>query len=193
MIFNLGEFVDMIIMTAVLGFIFKDIFKPARTREMDPLDYYKNFKSQNFEDFKYAIMLTAPAVILHEFGHKFVAMSFGLTATFGTSYTWLGLALILKLMNFGFIFLVPAFVSISGITSNPIAMPLIAFAGPAVNLILWVGAKLLIDTKKLPRKYLQFAVLTRKINGFLFVFNMIPIPPFDGFKVLMGIVGLFGF
>jgi len=45
----------------------------------------------SWKDFKFAIIITAPAVILHELAHKFVAMAMGLTATFHAWYTGLGI------------------------------------------------------------------------------------------------------
>jgi Zn-dependent protease len=196
MFFNYQEIIDMVVMTLVLGFIFKDMFPNRQKAYEDPLHYYASKRNSDMENFKFAVMLTVPAVLFHEFGHKFVAMSFGLQATFGTSYAWLLIALIMKAMNFGMIFIVPAFVSIQPgpiMIANPYIGSIISFAGPAVNLLLWGMSKFLIGQKKVPRKYLQFAYLTKSINGFLFVFNMLPIPPFDGFQVVMGIVRSLGF
>jgi Zn-dependent protease len=99
---------------------------------------------------------------------------------------WLVIGLILKLINFNFIFFVPAFVTISGYASAG-DHALIAFAGPAVNLVLWAGAWTLLHFKKIPRRYYSVAVLTSRINMFLFIFNMIPIPMFDGYTVFTGL------
>jgi Zn-dependent protease len=35
-------------------------------------------------------------------------------------------------------------------------------------------------------------VITSKINMFLFIFNMIPIPGFDGFQIISNIIRVFG-
>ena len=179
MILSLREIFDILIMTIVVAFLFKDIFQSPK-KFTDPLDYYRTKKSVHFEDMKFAAMVTAPAIILHEFGHKFVAMAFGLEATFHAAYTWLGGAVILKYLA-GFIFFVPAYVSILG-QATYTSYAVIAIAGPLVNLIIYLAMILLGKYGSVPSKYEKLVILTRKVNGFLFVFNMLPIPGFDGFK-----------
>ena len=141
------------------------------------------------------MMAVAPAIILHEFGHKFVAMAFGLQATFHAAYFWLGLGVVLKLMGTGFIFFVPAYVAHS-YTNSAVASLFVAGAGPFVNLAIWLGAT---GWKKYGKvkshKVLSLLHITAKVNMFLFFFNMIPIPPFDGstfFRALLAIItGIF--
>ncbi len=186
-IFSLQELFDMVMMTLFVGFIFKDTFSSRpRYTEVDPLDYYTGKRSRFMENFWFAIMATAPAIILHEMGHKFVAESFGLGAVFHAAYLWLGIGLLLKLVNFGLIFFVPAFVSISG-GGSYLQYAAVAFAGPGVNLILWLLSAQLLKMKKLNKKYVPLVVLSKRINMFLFFFNMLPIPPFDGFSVFYNI------
>jgi len=174
------ELIDLVIMTGLIGFIFKDFFAKHTSMVHDPLDYYR--KKPGLENFKFAVMVAAPAVILHEMAHKFVALAFGINAVFHAAYAWLGLGVILKLMNFGFIFFVPGYVSHAAGTHLQNA--LISLAGPLANLILWLGAAFLIKKGMVKKKFLVFVHLTSKINMFLFFFNMLPIPPFDGFGFL---------
>lgn len=178
----------MVVMTAVVGYIFSGLFKRPVRENYDPLKHFK--AGFDVEDLKFAILATAPAIILHELGHKFVALSFGLEAVFQAAWFFLGLALILKFMNFGFIFIVPAYVSILG-RATPMEFGLIAFAGPAVNLILWLGAAIALKKNLVPSKYNPVLALTSKINMFLFIFNMLPIPGFDGSKVFTGLIQVF--
>lgn len=189
---SLMEVVDILIMTGVVGFIFKDIFrKPRNTgKDYDPLAHYKQKAKSGFEDFKFAAMVTAPAIILHEFGHKLVAVLYGMQATFHAAYTWLGIGVLLKVLGTGLIFFVPAFVSITG-DMTPLTHSVIAFAGPAVNLLLFFGAWGLQKYGKLDKKWYTAAVLTKRINLFLFIFNMLPLPMFDGFKVYQGLLATF--
>ena len=168
MLFGLLELVDVIVMTLAVGFIFKDLFK------------------QFDRPFLFSCLVTAPAIILHELGHKFVALGFGLEATFNAAYSWLVIGILLKLLNTGFIFFVPAYVSISGIVT-PLQSALTAVAGPALNLLLFTTAYFLLKQKKLKTKTFIFLTVTKQINLFLFVFNMLPLPFFDGFKVYQGI------
>ena len=183
-----SEIFDMIVMTLVVGYIFSGLFKKPVQEDYDPL---KQFKAGFFsDDFKFAVLVAAPAIILHEFGHKFVAISYGLEAHFQAAWLFLGLALIMKLMNFGFIFIVPAYVSIIG-RASPLESSLIAFSGPAVNLALWLFAMLSVKKNFFPKKYDTALLSTSKINMFLFIFNMLPIPGFDGNAVFMGLIRAF--
>ena len=90
-----------------------------------------------------------------------------------------------------FLFLAPAYVSIpAGATA--LQSTLIAFAGPGVNLLLWgISALVLTYKKKMSEQELFAWAISRKLNLFLFWFNLIPIPPLDGWAVLLGIHGLF--
>lgn len=182
MIFTLTEIIDAVLMTLLIGFIFSDVFKkPTKIRDIVDVYAHKTM-GIDWNNVKFAALVTAPAIILHELGHKFMAIYFGMNASFHAAYGWLFLALLLKLMNFGFIFLVPAYVSILG-NGTDLQFSLVAFAGPFVNLVLWLGSYLILKQKKLKRKYIHALTLTRQINMFLFIFNMLPIPGFDGFSV----------
>jgi Zn-dependent protease len=144
----------------------------------------------NSEDFWFAMAIVAPTILLHEFGHKFIAIAFGAHATFQAAYTWLGLGVILKFLNFGFLFFVPAFVSISGnITS--LQSSLIAFAGPFMNLIIWLSSMYLLKTRKFSVNVTHALKILSYVNKYLFIFNMLPIPLFDGFKVYTGLFHAF--
>ena len=141
-------------------------------------------------------MATAPAIILHELAHKFVAIGFGLNAVFFAFYRntftlMLGIfTIISKLTGFGFIFFVPGFVGISG-TGTHLQFALTAFAGPFVNLVLWLVPLYLIKNKIYKKKHYLLLLLTQRINMFLFIFNMLPIPGFDGYKVFTGLIRAF--
>ena len=182
-LFTLAEIIDIVIMTFVIGFIFKDVFRHQPKVQVITPDYYlKQKKGFNWTDLWFAAAIVAPSVILHEFGHKFVALANGMTASFHAAYTWLVIGIILKLVSAGFIFFVPAYVAISG-TGTPLQLAGISFAGPAVNLVLWLGGLALMKTTKLKRGAYRFVFLVSRINMFLFIFNMLPIPGFDGFGV----------
>lgn len=166
--FQLLELVDVIVMTLAVGFIFKDLFHQLE------------------KPFLFSCLVTAPAIILHELGHKFVALGFGLDATFNAAYGWLAIGILLKLLNTGFIFFVPAYVSITGMVT-PAQSALVGFAGPAFNLALFATSYLLLQQRKLKTKTFIFLTVTKQINLFLFIFNMLPLPFFDGFKVYQGL------
>lgn len=199
MIISPLEILDVIITIALIGFLFMDTLKaPTREKEDELSKYLKKKSRFNWRDFWYAAMITAPAIILHEAGHKIVALSYGYEAVFHAFYAnsttlFFGLlAIAMKILNFGFVFLVPGFVSITGI-GGPTQSGIIAFAGPLVNLILFLIAFIVLKTKKLKSKKMHFWVLTKNINLFLFIFNLLPIPGFDGFTVFSSLWKIFGF
>ncbi len=180
---NPAEIFDLALMIAIVGYIFMDYFKK-------PVEVCSSIPKFGFdwESFKFACLITAPAIVLHELAHKFVALALGLSATFHASYSWLGIGLLLRFFS-NIIFFVPGYVSISPAT--PLQAVLTAAAGPLVNLLLFLAASLVLVYKK-RLGYLTFALLTltKKINLFLFALNMIPIGFFDGAKVLSGLMQL---
>jgi Zn-dependent protease len=176
MVFTLRELFDVVIMTLAVGYIFMDMFR------RHPMGFDK-------KAFWFACLVTAPALIAHELAHKFVALSFGLQAEFHAAYFWLILGVALKLLRFGFIFFVPAYVSIgaAGLAVLPSQSALIAFAGPFLNFVLFAGSWALLKQKRMKRNTFVFLHVTKQINLFLFIFNMLPIPFFDGMKVYQGL------
>src|ERR671926_577663 len=61
----------------------------------------------------------------------------------------------------------------------------VAFAGPASNLLIVALCALLYATPPFQVGYLSLIVLAMAfVNALLFVFNLIPIPPLDGAKVI---------
>lgn len=180
---TLVEVRDMIAMTLAVGFIFMHLFRKPQSD--DPVENLRNQKAWHSQ-LLFSMALVAPPLILHELGHKFLAMSMGFSATFKAAYFWLGLGVLLKLVSFPFLIIVPAFVSIIG-QATPLQNSLIAFAGPGVNLALWVLSMLVLKLASLKRGAQVFWSYFKIINLFLFVFNMLPIPGFDGFQVYLGL------
>jgi Zn-dependent protease len=70
---------------------------------------------------------------------------------------------------------------------------LVSGAGPAVNVLLaCVGAFVAVLAKENEsgKAFVEFWVTVLRFNVLLFLFNLIPIPPLDGFSVLDGAVDL---
>ena len=189
-ILTLREVMDLIIMTLALGLIFKDVFRKQEYLHHDPLKALQHFSAKPvWQDFKFAASITAPAIILHELAHKFVALGFGLQATFHASYEFLGLGILLKLLNFPFIFFIPGYVSHSAASSS-LHSAFIAGAGPFMNLLLWFCCWTLLKQKNFMRSHKSWfnaLFLSSRINLFLFIFNMLPIPIFDGAQFYSGL------
>lgn len=194
MLFTFKEFLDLIIMTIAVGYIFKDAFQtPAESPKIyDPLQQFqKKTKNLLTTDLGFAIIATAPSVVFHELAHKFVAIALGTAATFHASYFWLVIGILLKWFNTGFVFFVPGYVTHTA-ALLPLQSAAIAFAGPAMNLVLWLSAWLILKSaKKLTPFQVKLAVITKQTNMFLFFFNMIPLGFFDGARVLDGLLAAF--
>lgn len=174
MFLSLYEIFDIIVAVVATGFIFMDTFKK-------PTKEYESFASRLW----FAVLIAAPAVVLHEFGHKIVALALGYQAIFHAAYFWLGLGIVLKLISFPVLFFVPAYVSIIGAEGPKTA--LIAFAGPAINGLLWIGSWIALKIGKYGRTTEAVLYYTQTINMFLFIFNMLPLPGFDGYKVVFSL------
>lgn len=169
-------------MTFVIGYIFSgSVPLPKRKISLIPKKVWFDW-----ERVKVAMIVTAPGVVVHELAHKFVAIIYGYSATFHIFSLGLGIGLLLKIIGAPFLIVAPGYVNIASV-ANPIAYRLIAFAGPAINLILWLGSWLILKTKKnIKTKHFFFLQLTKQINMILFFFNMIPFGFFDGAKVVFG-------
>lgn len=181
---TLNEILYFVILTAVIGFIFTGIFVRRPRTVYDRL----HPKRIRLEDFKFAAMVAAPAIILHELAHKFVAMGFGFDASFELFPFGLILGVFLKLIGSPFLIIAPGYVTIATEAfANDLAYRFIAFAGPLTNLLLWGVSKTWLKTaKKLGPTKKASLLMAQRLNLLLFFFNMIPFGPFDGQKVFFG-------
>lgn len=185
--FTISEIIYFIVLTAGIGYIFTGYIRKPTSAV-----YRIGFKKYRFnlQDFLFSIIIVAPAIILHELAHKFTAMFYGLQANFYIFWQGLGLGIFLKLIHSPFLIIAPGYVLISqGATTQQNI--LIAFAGPAINLILFLAAGFILKhSTKLTRTQAVALYLTKQINLLLFIFNMLPIPPLDGSKVFGGLIKL---
>ena len=151
-----------------------------------------------------ALVATATGFILHELGHKFVAMRRGYVAHFRVWAWGIALALITALASQGqFLFGAPGAVYIapaagvlsygaytSSHTSVKQDKALISAAGPGTNMAFALAFLLLVLV--LPTESFWNTVTTYGfiLNVGLGSFNMLPIPPLDGYKIFRGSVPL---
>ncbi len=119
--------------------------------------------------------------ILHELAHKFVAQSYGAWAQYRMWTPGLILAVAMAVFNVGFVFAAPGAVQIYGPHVSKDKIGRIAFAGPMTNLLL---ALIFLGAGALAPGIRDFALTGAHVNAFLGAFNLIPIAPFDGEKVL---------
>lgn len=139
------------------------------------------FAYPRFELFFLYLVTVVIAFIFHELAHKFVAIKFGCAASYEM---WpLGLFFSILLMFFGLRFVAPGAVIIRpyrfsrwGFRVTRLTIPengIIALSGPVVNLIFALI-------------FYPFPVLSSisEVNAWLAFFNLLPIPPLDGSKVI---------
>lgn len=187
MFITLQEIIDLVIMTFAIGYIFSDFFKREPLEGYDPLTYYK--KPQLWENVKFASMIAAPAIVLHELAHKFMAMAFGASATLHAPYFWYLAVVLLKMMNFPLLFFVGGYVTHTSLP--PLESSIVAIAGPLTNLILWLSCLMATKYRLINKKYYKILVPVAKLNMFLFIFNMIPLPGFDGYNFITSLFQAF--
>lgn len=190
--FTLREVLEIAITVAALGYIFSHLIK--KQKSIFGLMFENRFF--DLENFKYSTLVVAPAIILHELGHKFVSMAMGFAATYHLMPWGLGIGVFLRLIGSGFIFFIPGYVAPATSTAwdsmTAGQLGLVGFAGPLINLILFFTFWLLIKYDVKP-KYNRLFWISKQINLMLFIFNMLPIPPLDGYKVVYGLWHVLGF
>ena len=141
-------------------------------------------KEQFIFYFPVALMAVGSGFVFHELAHKFMAMRYGAYARFRVWESGLAFALIVSLITRGaFVFAAPGAVYIYSQSLTRKQNGIISIAGPLTNLA--IGMIALLVTMLSPGGYIGLlAASTASINFFLGFFNMLPVPPLDGSKVL---------
>jgi Zn-dependent protease len=131
--------------------------------------------------FPLVLLTVGLGFILHEIGHKLVAIRYGCKAFYKMWVEGLVLALIFALATNGqLIFAAPGAVYIYKQNLTRRENGIISLAGPMTNIIL---AFLFFYVTLLPGLEILGA-WGFKINLFLAMFNLLPFPPLDGSKVI---------
>ncbi len=140
------------------------------------------------------------AFILHEAAHKYVAISRGCSArftisTFGFLFTSVFGFIASILAFFGralpFIVAAPGYVSIRcflwgerTIFGGTPSEGVIALSGPAVNILLAIAGSIALALPLPGYDAVRFFSALKHVNSVLALFNLLPIPPLDGSKVI---------
>jgi Zn-dependent protease len=147
-----------------------------------------------------AFIATATGFILHEMGHKFVAMRRGYVAHFRVWIWGIALALVTAVVSQGqFIFGAPGAVYIAPVAgamaygayatrqrNEEQDNTMISAAGPGTNLtfaVFFFVLALLLPTTGFWSTVAAYGFI---LNVGLGSFNMLPIPPLDGYKIFKG-------
>lgn len=131
-----------------------------------------------------AFLAVGTGFVFHELAHREAAKHYGFHSEFRAWYPGLAIAIGLVLISGGnFFFAAPG--ATYYLATNPTKKQdgVISIAGPVVNII--VGTILVILGAMVGDSFLQFMFIQAgMINFFFALFNMIPIWPFDGSKVI---------
>ena len=147
-----------------------------------------------------ALMATSTGFILHEMGHKFVAIRHGYVAHFQIWIWGIALTLITAILSGGgflfgapgAVYIAPAAIGYYGYgyyssnykTSDPERENMIiSAAGPGINLAFALLFFLLYYLTPITGFVSIVAFFGFELNVVLGSFNMLPIPPLDGFKI----------
>jgi Zn-dependent protease len=176
--FSKTEIRDILIAILVLSVAFTMLFRNGSIHDFFELRLGEGMGYVGL--FGMCLLLVIMSFLFHEFGHKFMAQKYGLWSEFRM---WpVGLVLTLVTSLIGFLFASPGAVMIAGNMDKKMN-GMVSIAGPAVNMVLcaigiigWLatnGTDLVI-----------FFYMLTSLNAWLAIFNLIPVPPLDGSKII---------
>jgi Zn-dependent protease len=171
-------FVGTVLVSLVIGSFF-----------FDPLNLFADIAMNQSQIFLFTLIsvLAAPAFILHELAHKFVAQKYGFWGEFrlipfGVVLTIISIVSPFKLVG-------PGAVMISGANITREKNGRISLAGPITNFVLMGVCLLFVPvipfTVSFPGSPIQtpFLVVLAQLNAIIAVFNLLPISVLDGRKI----------
>ncbi len=166
--------VSMLVLSIAFMILYKD------NKIMDYLQYHLGEYGGWIGLFATCLVLVTFSFLLHEFGHKFVAQNYGMQSEFRMYPAGLFITLLTSLL--GFLFAAPGAVYIQGYPDRK-TNGIISIAGPAVNIVLAaIGIIGCLAFNHSPM--VMFFVMFASLNAFLAFFNLLPIPPLDGSKIV---------
>ena len=143
-----------------------------------------------------AIITVGLSFVLHEMAHKFTAIRYGYWAEFRKNIQMLLIAVVIAVVT-GIVFAAPAatLINTAGREMTKKENGIIALSGPVTNLILAVpfficmivgillgGAE--ISRFTIPGFLFYMGMVGLQVNAMLAFFNMLPVGPLDGRKIL---------
>ncbi|NVM30073.1 MAG: site-2 protease family protein [Candidatus Helarchaeota archaeon] len=171
--FGRREIQDLFIATIVVSIAFAIALSSGLT----------GIVSINWGEFPLALLISFLAIgsgfILHELGHKFLAIRYGAWAEFRAWPMGLMMALMFALIA-GVVFAAPGAVMVMT-PINKEQFGKTALMGPVINIV-FAGIFLPLTLITFGTIYTIFFYIYY-INAFLAVFNLLPIPPLDGSKI----------
>ncbi|MBI2037774.1 MAG: site-2 protease family protein [Candidatus Magasanikbacteria bacterium] len=154
-------------------------------------------------DFIFYFLVIVPSAIIHEYAHGWVADMLGdPTARHAGRLTvnpmahidpWgtILMPIMLSILTGGrflFAYAKPVPYNPYNLKNQKWGPVMVALAGPAANLLLAVAFALLIRFLPLPLGLAEILAIIVYANIMLMIFNLVPIPPLDGSKVLYAVL-----
>lgn len=177
--FSKKEIIDITISVVVLSVAFTILHRNNQAF----LFYFSGTLGESMQYlglFGTCLVVVFMSFLLHEFGHKFVAQNHGLWSEYRMWPAGLVLTLITSFL--GFLFAAPGAVMIAGNMDSE-TNGKISIAGPIVNII--ISAIGIIGCFTI--NYSGWVILVfmlGNLNAFLALFNLLPVPPLDGSKIV---------
>lgn len=122
--------------------------------------------------------------LFHELAHRFTARLFGAYSRYRAWYLGLAIALILSIATQGtIVFAAPGAVEVYTPWFNPRAELYISSAGPLSNIFISLICTLIyvLTSGSAIQPYIRVVAY---VNSILAFFNLFPVPPLDGYKIL---------
>ena len=136
-----------------------------------------------------AALAVATAFVGHELAHRAVARHYGMAAAYKANYFFLAftvaIALITaKLVGTPFVIAAPGAVVVMPLFGppHPYVSMLIAAAGPLTNEVIGVAA--IVASYAVSPAIAPYLALVGRVNLWIGFFNLLPIPPMDGWQVM---------
>ena len=127
--------------------------------------------------------------IFHELAHRQVARYYGVYARYRAWYTGLLLAVTIaflsaKMLGMPFVLAAPGAVYIVGAMGfiHPLLELRIAEAGPLANIV--VSITFFVGSALTPNPWHYYLGYISSVNAWLAFFNLLPVPPLDGYKIM---------
>ena len=177
--FSRKELMDILVAVIVLAVAFTLLYRNSDSI-LNFFEYHLGADMKYVGLFGLCFILVVVSFLFHEFGHKFMAQKYGLWSEFRM---WpAGLLITLVSSMLGFLFASPGAVMIAGnVDKKKNAM--ISIAGPIVNIVFAVVGIIGCFTINHSGLVIFFLMLGN-LNSFLALFNLLPIPPLDGSKII---------
>ena len=177
--FSRKELMDILVAVIVLAVAFTLLYRNSDSI-LNFFEYHLGADMKYVGLFGLCFILVVVSFLFHEFGHKFMAQKYGLWSEFRM---WpAGLLITLVSSMLGFLFASPGAVMIAGnVDKKKNAM--ISIAGPVVNIVFAVVG--IIGCFTINHSGLVvFFLMLGNLNSVLALFNLLPIPPLDGSKII---------